>query len=76
MIRKALCDDDGSVRQAAARTFDSLHTVVGNRALDDILPAMLEHLSDPELHEHTDIASKHQDHTSAAWRASRTSASS
>ena len=51
MFRKALCDDDGSVRQAAARTFDSLHTVVGNRALDDILPAMLEHLSDPELHD-------------------------
>merc|ERR1719411_836494 len=50
-VRKALCDDDSSVRQAAARTFDSLHTVVGARALDDILPAMLEQLGDPDMHE-------------------------
>ena len=49
--RKALCDNDGSVRKAAAQTFDSLHTVVGSRALDDILPAMLEQLGDPEMHE-------------------------
>ena len=34
-----------------AQTFDSLHTVVGSRALDDILPAMLEQLGDPEMHE-------------------------
>ena len=49
--RKALCDNDGSVRKAAAQTFDSLHTVVGSRALDDILPAMLEQLGDPDMHE-------------------------
>ena len=50
-LRKALCDNDGSVRKAAAQTFDSLHTVVGSRALDDILPAMLEQLGDPDMHE-------------------------
>jgi len=52
-VRKALCDSDPAVRQAAARTFDSLHSTVGGRALDDILPSMLEQLSDPSLHENT-----------------------
>ena len=52
-VRKALCDRDPEVRLAAARTFDSLHTNVGGKALDDILPVMLEQLSDPELHDYT-----------------------
>ena len=51
--RKALCDNDGAVRQAAAKTFDSLHNTVGARALDDILPSMLDQLSDPDMHENT-----------------------
>lgn len=52
-VRKALCDDLPEVREAAAKTFDSLHNTVGNRALDDILPPMLEQLDDPELHDNT-----------------------
>lgn len=36
------------VRQAAAKTFDSLHSTVGVRALDDILPAMLMQLNSPD----------------------------
>merc|ERR1719180_463507 len=52
-VRKALCDKDAQVRMAAAKTFDALHTTVGSRALDDILPCMLEQLSDPALHEFT-----------------------
>lgn len=47
-VRKALCDPLPEVRQAAAKTFDSLHTTVGVRALDDILPAMLVQLSSPD----------------------------
>ncbi|XP_065077571.1 stalled ribosome sensor GCN1 [Ochlerotatus camptorhynchus] len=47
-VRKALADPLPEVRQAAAKTFDSLHTTVGTRALDDILPSMLESLSDPD----------------------------
>lgn len=43
-VRKALCDPLPEVRQAAAKTFDSLHSTVGGRALDDILPAMLNQL--------------------------------
>ena len=52
-MRKALCDSDPAVRQAAAKTFDSLHSTVGGRALDDILPSMLEQLSDASMHEYT-----------------------
>ncbi|XP_032593563.1 eIF-2-alpha kinase activator GCN1 [Drosophila grimshawi] len=47
-VRKALADPLPEVRVAAAKTFDSLHSTVGSRALDDILPFMLEGLSDPD----------------------------
>ncbi|XP_049938173.1 eIF-2-alpha kinase activator GCN1 [Schistocerca serialis cubense] len=47
-VRKALCDPLPEVRQAAAKTFDSLHSTVGVRALDDILPAMLNQLNSPD----------------------------
>lgn len=47
-VRRALCDPLPEVRQAAAKTFDSLHSTVGSRALDDILPSMLNGLSDPD----------------------------
>ncbi|KAF7282220.1 hypothetical protein GWI33_003020 [Rhynchophorus ferrugineus] len=45
-VRKALCDPLPEVRQAAAKTFDSLHSTVGSRALDDILPTLLNQLND------------------------------
>ena len=44
-VRRALCDEAPEVRLAAAKTFDSLHNTVGSRALDDILPKMLEQLT-------------------------------
>ncbi|RZF42658.1 hypothetical protein LSTR_LSTR001453 [Laodelphax striatellus] len=47
-VSRALCDPLPEVRQAAAKTFDSLHTTLGSRALDDILPSMLTQLSDPD----------------------------
>jgi HEAT repeat protein len=47
-VRKALCDPLPEVRQAAAKTFDSLHSTVGARALDDILPTMLSQLNDKD----------------------------
>ncbi|KAM7361540.1 lethal (3) 80Fj [Cochliomyia hominivorax] len=54
-VRKALSDPLPEVREAAAKTFESLHSTVGSRALDDILPSMLEGLShpDPEVAENT-----------------------
>lgn len=47
-VRKALSDPLPEVRQAAAKTFDSLHTTIGSKALDDILPSMLEGLKHPD----------------------------
>ncbi len=44
-VRRALCDELPEVRAAAAKTFDSLHNTVGSRALDDILPPMLEEMT-------------------------------
>ncbi|KAF8792212.1 eIF-2-alpha kinase activator GCN1 like protein [Argiope bruennichi] len=46
-VRRALSDPLPEVRLAAATTFDSLHSTVGVRALDDILPHLLQQLSDP-----------------------------
>ncbi|XP_008548705.1 eIF-2-alpha kinase activator GCN1 [Microplitis demolitor] len=50
-VRKALSDPLPEVRQAAAKTFDSLHSTVGSRALDDILPLMLVQLNSPDPQE-------------------------
>ena len=46
--RKALSDPLPEVRAAAAQTFDSLHNTVGTRALDEILPPLMEQLSQPD----------------------------
>lgn len=43
-VRRALIDPLPEVRQAAANTFDSLHSNIGARALDEILPNLLNHL--------------------------------
>ena len=55
-VRRALCDESPEVRAAAAKTFDSLHNTVGSRALDDILPPMLEEMTENSAKE--DEASK------------------
>ncbi|CAH2217290.1 jg21021, partial [Pararge aegeria aegeria] len=47
-VRTALCDELPEVRMAAARAFDSLHATIGNKALDDILPPMLDGLRNPD----------------------------
>ena len=43
-VRKALCDPLEEVREAAAKTFEQLHSTIGHQALDDILPALLKQL--------------------------------
>lgn len=47
-VRKALCDPLPEVRQAAASTFDSLYNAVGVRALEEIIPFLLQRLQDPQ----------------------------
>ncbi|KAJ8379495.1 hypothetical protein SKAU_G00002730 [Synaphobranchus kaupii] len=50
-VRKALCDPLEEVREAAAKTFEQLHSTIGHQALDDILPALLRQLDDEETAE-------------------------
>ncbi|KAI4899225.1 hypothetical protein NFI96_030703, partial [Prochilodus magdalenae] len=50
-VRKALCDPLEEVREAAAKTFEQLHTTIGHQALDDILPALLKQLEDEDTAE-------------------------
>ncbi|KAI0222671.1 eIF-2-alpha kinase activator GCN1 [Lamellibrachia satsuma] len=51
-VSKALIDPLPEVREAAADTFSNLHANIGQRALEDILPALLRKLNDPELSEY------------------------
>ncbi|XP_039627562.1 eIF-2-alpha kinase activator GCN1 isoform X1 [Polypterus senegalus] len=50
-VRKALCDPLEEVREAAAKTFEQLHSTIGHQALDDILPTLLQQLDDEETSE-------------------------
>ncbi|TPX30377.1 hypothetical protein SmJEL517_g06060 [Synchytrium microbalum] len=43
-IRKALVDEESEVREAAAQAFDSLHQILGARAIDEVLPSLLNDL--------------------------------
>jgi len=41
VVQDGLCDDDESVRQMAATSFQNLHNVVGSRAMDEVVPALM-----------------------------------
>jgi hypothetical protein len=43
-VRKALCDELPEVRACAAKTFDNLYRTIGMKALNDIIPDLLEKL--------------------------------
>lgn len=43
-VSRALSDTAAPVREAAAKTFDSLHANIGTRALEEILPELLRKL--------------------------------
>ncbi|KAJ3223816.1 translational activator of GCN4 [Clydaea vesicula] len=43
-VRKALIDEEPVVREAAAVTFDTLHQHIGSKAIDEILPSLLNEL--------------------------------
>uniref|UniRef100_A0A8B9J0J0 GCN1 activator of EIF2AK4 n=1 Tax=Amazona collaria TaxID=241587 RepID=A0A8B9J0J0_9PSIT len=47
-VRKALCDPLEEVREAAAKTFEQLHSTIGHQALEDILPFLLKQLDNEE----------------------------
>lgn len=48
VVRTALTDSDEDVRQAAAEAFDSLQSILGKRAVDQVLPYLLNLLRSPE----------------------------
>ncbi|XP_019394778.1 PREDICTED: eIF-2-alpha kinase activator GCN1 isoform X1 [Crocodylus porosus] len=50
-VRKALCDPLEEVREAAAKTFEQLHSTIGHQALEDILPFLLKQLDVEETSE-------------------------
>lgn len=50
-LRKALCDPKPEVRQAAALTFGSLHSNVGSRAMEEIVPYLMKKLSEGDQEE-------------------------
>jgi len=48
VVRKALTDSDEDVREAAAEAFDALQQVLGKRAVDQVLPYLLNLLRSDE----------------------------
>ena len=40
-VQDALCDDDEGVREMAASSFQHLHSLVGNRAMDEVVPSLM-----------------------------------
>ena len=53
-VRRALCDPLPEVRESASKTFDNLHSNIGNRALDEIIPDLLKKLVCLELNFYSD----------------------
>jgi hypothetical protein len=48
VVRTALVDPDADVREAAAEAFDALQRIVGKKAVDQVLPHLLNLLRNPE----------------------------
>ncbi|GAA5801232.1 hypothetical protein HPULCUR_006676 [Helicostylum pulchrum] len=44
VIKQALCDPSDEVREAAAQAFDTLNQNIGSKAIDEILPSLLNKL--------------------------------
>ncbi|KAJ3294416.1 translational activator of GCN4 [Borealophlyctis nickersoniae] len=44
LVRKALVDEEPDIREAAAQAFDMLHQNLGSKAIDEVLPMLLNEL--------------------------------
>ncbi|RKP06393.1 armadillo-type protein, partial [Thamnocephalis sphaerospora] len=51
-VRAGLCDPLSEVREAAAQAFDTLHGLIGPKAIDDIIPALLNELNTGDASEY------------------------
>lgn len=47
IVRASLVDDESNVRSAAAKAFDTLQDHLGAKAIDQIIPTLLEALRQP-----------------------------
>uniref|UniRef100_A0A6B2KWI5 TOG domain-containing protein n=1 Tax=Arcella intermedia TaxID=1963864 RepID=A0A6B2KWI5_9EUKA len=47
-IRQFLSDESPLVQESAAKTFDVLYSVVGSRAIDEIVPELIKNLDNPD----------------------------
>jgi len=47
-IRQALSDESNDVQEATAKAFDVLYAAVGARAIDEIVPPLINNLEDPD----------------------------
>eukprot|EP01104_Vermistella_antarctica_P000635 TRINITY_DN10784_c0_g1_i1.p1 TRINITY_DN10784_c0_g1~~TRINITY_DN10784_c0_g1_i1.p1 ORF type:complete len:1739 (-),score=418.79 TRINITY_DN10784_c0_g1_i1:1-4593(-) len=52
-VRRALCDNDERVRDAAARVLDQLHRAVGQDVWDEVIPPLLADLEKENLQQQT-----------------------
>jgi CLASP N terminal/HEAT repeat len=41
VVQDALCDDDSNVREMAASSYQNLYGLVGNRAMDEVVPSLM-----------------------------------
>ena len=48
-VRDALCDEAEAVREAAGSAFQTLHTLIGQQAIDEIVPALVQQLKSAAL---------------------------
>ena len=48
VVQDAICDDNESVREMAASSFQNLYNLVGTRAMDEVVPALMVALEDTD----------------------------
>lgn len=51
VVQDTLCDDDESVRELAASSFQNLYSLVGSRAMDEVVPSLMVALENGDLDE-------------------------
>lgn len=56
VVQDAICDDNEGVREMAASSFQNLYNLVGNMAMDEVVPSLMVALEDTEDEERSDRA--------------------
>lgn len=56
VVQDAICDDNEGVREMAASSFQNLYNLVGNMAMDEVVPSLMVALEDTDDEERSDRA--------------------